>query len=122
MTFTAEHESSIQVVESEKTSKKSKICVTCKIPSLKLRELVVQLFAKRYQKHERGSGVKEFKEASDKFKPTNPDEQTIGGAMPLNTRHSNSMMLYQLERWESGQVLILLAMITSNCPRQMIFS
>ena len=114
MTFTAEHESSIQVVESEKTSKKSKIYVTCKIPSLKLRELVVQLFAKRYQKHERGCGVEEFKEDSDKFKPTNPDEPTIGGAMPLNTRHSSSSMLYQLERGESGQVLILLAMITSN--------
>ena len=41
------------------------------------------MLAKRYQKHERGSGVEEFKEASDKFKPTNPDEPTIGGAMPL---------------------------------------
>ena len=47
----------------------------------------------------KGCGVEEFKENLDKFLKTIPDEPKIGGAMPMNSRQSNSI-IHQMERGE----------------------
>ena len=50
-------------------------------------------------RNKKGCGVEEFKEVFlDKFRlQTFPDESKFGGAMPLNTKQSNSI-IHQLER------------------------
>ena len=45
----------------------------------------------------RGIGVEEFKEQLDLFLSSVPDEPKIGGAMPLNSEKSNSV-IHQVER------------------------
>ena len=83
----------------------------CKIPPLKLRErkkreesfqvagpMLFNCLPKEIR-NMKGCGVEEFKENLDKFLQTIPDEPKIGGAMPLNTKQSNSI-IHQLERGE----------------------
>ena len=83
----------------------------CKIPPLKMRErkkreqsfqvagpVLFNCLPKEIR-NMKGCGVEEFKENLDKFLKTIPDEPKIGGAMPMNSRQSNSI-IHQMERGE----------------------
>ena len=53
--------------------------------------------------YRRDVGVEEFKEKLDLFLSSLPDEPKIGGAIPLNSEKSNSI-IHQVSRGEWGGV------------------